>query len=430
MLRDGPGAAAPCAVRSHRSTSPAASAPTARDPASDPQRPGPPCRCAGAASSTDRPAAPPATKGPARSTGPRSSRGRGSSPSRRGARREDEVEVRAPSAEDTRSTARPRPAAAACRLDGAVTRAGRAPRRARPSGSARGHRDARPSESFGRGRAAPVHFRRGVPGAGEHAMTVAIEQTDDRPCGHDPGRSAPGHQSGHGSYEPVAATTLGARISYAASLSIAATIPSYQPTAKTPVSTWTPAGSATGPLRPLDHGVTVEPAAPRARACGREAAGPPPPTTSTSASSPPYGRSRARSRRPAPSRSRPRPPNQRSTSRYALPQPPRPEEPMVVERRRDPASDQAHPRQQVALDRWPGVLAARDESRRARVRGTTERSAGHRPRTRTSRTGRSSTSTRAAGGTGSSATGRLGPRRAARRPAARLRRPRTSGRRS
>ena len=46
----------------------------------------------------------------------------------------------------------------------------------------------------------------------------------------------------------------------------------------------------------------------------------------------------------------------------ALAQPARAQEAVVVERRRDPARHEPDERQQVALDGWPGVLAARDQT--------------------------------------------------------------------
>ena len=46
----------------------------------------------------------------------------------------------------------------------------------------------------------------------------------------------------------------------------------------------------------------------------------------------------------------------------ALAQPARSQESVVVEGRRDPARHEPDQRQQVALDRWPGVLAARDQA--------------------------------------------------------------------
>ena len=92
----------------------------------------------------------------------------------------------------------------------------------------------------------------------------------------------------------------------------------------------------------------------------------------------------------------------------AHPQPPAPAEPaqdveiplakrlrsqelVVVERRWDPARPEADQGQQVPRDVRQRVFAARDQPLADRAPGTTGRSAGRPPRTRTNRTGRSST---------------------------------------
>ena len=151
-----------------------------------------------------------------------------------------------------------------------------------------------------------------------------------------------------------------------ASSSIAVTIPSYQPTAADPgqhLDAAARASAATGPapgLRLEDHACRAPRRGGRAR--GRDSPARPPPTTSTSGSSrrtvgAPRGASRADRQRAAAHARR----TSACTSRYALAQPPRPEESMVIEAsaasNREPRPS---PRQQVVLDRRPGMLAADD----------------------------------------------------------------------
>ena len=196
-----------------------------------------------------------------------------------------------------------------------------------------------------------------------------------------PGRSAPG-TSGTRSYEPVAATIAPARISRWASSAIALTSPSYQPMAATPVRTSTPAASA---VAASSSSVPIASPEPAPRPCQPA---PIPGLRLDDRDAEPRlrphpalrGARRARRRRrgrrcrcagrPAGAVTR-RPALQRQPTasaepaqhvEIALAQPARSQETVVVERRRDPARHEPDERQQVALDGWPGVLAARDQA--------------------------------------------------------------------
>ena len=256
---------------------------------------------------------------------------------------------------------------------------------------------------------------------------MPLDQPAHRPCRHD-ARAVGAGDERHRSYEPVAATTAPARISRWASASIAATMPSYQPTAVTPVRTSTPAATAAAASSWTVPGRTV--ACPVPRASRHRSPPPPRPARPGRRPRPPRARPagrRAHPRRPArparaaaaavrarPSRPSPsQPPAPAEPAQHVqvpLAQPPRPQEPVVVERRRDPARERG-PTSDSRSRSTDGRRARRARrAPRAPAPGTTGRSARHRPRTRTSRTARSSTSARADGGTGSSATGSAGPR--------------------